>query len=683
MTQRRALLRLLASLVLAISVLLSALFAPAAYAAAIFVRTDGSDTLCSGGVDAPAANAPNCAFATIQKGVVSADVGGIVNVRAGLYNENVQVAKGITLRGAQAGVDARTRASTPAAAESIIGNAAYVTANNVVIDGFTIQGGDNMGGDFGTGLYLLASASGYQVINNIIQNNTFGLYLNSGGATQTIVRHNLFRNNNAAGAASGDAIYSDQGLVNALIDGNSFVDQAVAAVDLSRTSPPAQSNLIITNNSIVRSARPFIILNTNSTVIANNTISGASSAAHAAFYIYGGVSGLAIVGNAIVNNAGHAVLIRNNLAPANINSNILIHFNRIVGNMAGGIAVITSGYSGILDAENNWWGCNAGPGTAGCDAVNINIDANPWLTLRLGAAPGSIFVGSRATLTADLTVNSGGADTSASGHILDGTPITFSGILGSVAPTSAGTLSGAAQSIYTAGTTPGNASASAQLDNALVTASLTLSPKLTSATALASSANPAVFGQAITLTASVSAVPAGTGTPTGTVTFRQKATILGTSALDGAGHATLSNIQLGVGNHPITAFYSGNAAFEPSDSSAAPLSQVVAKANTTTTISADTPDPSPIGGTVTVQFSVSASPPGAGLPTGSVMVSASGWSCLSALSSGAGSCALILPTAGSTTLTATYAGDGNFKGSSATVAHEVVYLKTYLPLIIR
>src|SRR4029450_4800383 len=138
--------------------------------------------------DAPASSAPNCAFASIQKGVATVEVGGTINVRAGTYNELVQVNKTITLRGAQAGVDARTRPGTPAS-EAIIGNSAYFTANNVVIDGFTLQGGDNAG-DFGAGLYLLPTASGYQVLNNIIQNNTFGLYLNSGGAPQTLVRHN-------------------------------------------------------------------------------------------------------------------------------------------------------------------------------------------------------------------------------------------------------------------------------------------------------------------------------------------------------------------------------------------------------------------------------------------------------------------------------------------------------------
>jgi hypothetical protein len=360
-------------------------------------------------------------------------------------------------------------------------------------------------------------------------------------------------------------------------------------------------------------------------------------------------------------------------------SNIVVRFNRIVGNLAGGIAII-DGYSGVLDAENNWWGCNTGPDTTGCDAVNINIDANPWLTLRLSAAPSSIFVGSHATLTADLTVNSNGADTSAAGYLLDGMPIAFSGTLGSVAPASAGTVGGKAQSRYTAGTIPGSASASAQLDNALVTAPLTLNPRGASATTLASSANPTLFGQAITLTASISAIPAGSGTHTGTVTFRRGVTVLGTSPLNGVGQATLSNVSLGVGSHQITAFYSGNTAFELSDNSATPLVQVVGKANMTTTIYADAPDPSPIGREVTIQFSVSGVP-SFRAPTGSVTVSASGQSCTGALSGGEGSCNITLSAIGPSTLVATYSGDRNFNGSSISESHELIYFKLYIPVI--
>src|SRR5207253_402671 len=47
-------------------------------------------------------------------------------------------------------------------------------------------------------------------------------------------------------------------------------------------------------------------------------------------------------------------------------------------------------------------------------------------------------------------------------------------------------------------------------------------------TAVASSANPSAFGQSVTFTATVAATAPGAGTPTGTVTFKDGASTLGT-----------------------------------------------------------------------------------------------------------------------------------------------------------
>ena len=69
-------------------------------------------------------------------------------------------------------------------------------------------------------------------------------------------------------------------------------------------------------------------------------------------------------------------------------------------------------------------------------------------------------------------------------------------------------------------------------------------------TALASSLNPSVLGQPVTLTATVTAVAPGAGTPAGTVTFYDGATVLGTGTLDAAGVATLTTSALGVGDPP-------------------------------------------------------------------------------------------------------------------------------------
>jgi plastocyanin len=82
-------------------------------------------------------------------------------------------------------------------------------------------------------------------------------------------------------------------------------------------------------------------------------------------------------------------------------------------------------------------------------------------------------------------------------------------------------------------------------------------------TTLTSSPNPSLFGQLVTLTATVSAV---SGLPTGTVTFSEGALILGTGTLSG-GIATLTISTLALGPHPLTATYNGDASFITSVSS--------------------------------------------------------------------------------------------------------------------
>ncbi len=73
-----------------------------------------------------------------------------------------------------------------------------------------------------------------------------------------------------------------------------------------------------------------------------------------------------------------------------------------------------------------------------------------------------------------------------------------------------------------------------------------------------------VFGQPVTFTATVTA---GGGTPTGTVTFKNGAAILGTTSLrQGSGSYALA--PPAVGNHTITAVYSGDADFAVSTSKA-------------------------------------------------------------------------------------------------------------------
>jgi hypothetical protein len=94
--------------------------------------------------------------------------------------------------------------------------------------------------------------------------------------------------------------------------------------------------------------------------------------------------------------------------------------------------------------------------------------------------------------------------------------------------------------------------------------------KATTSTGVTSSLNPSTFGALVTFTATVSP-----STATGTVTFKDDRTVLGTGILSG-GAAKLSTSTLSIASHSITAVYSGDTNFETSTSST--LTQTVKKA---------------------------------------------------------------------------------------------------------
>ncbi|HOU13524.1 MAG TPA: hypothetical protein PKZ84_10440 [Anaerolineae bacterium] len=95
----------------------------------IYVRTDGSNTLCNGEYDAPSTAAPNCAVRTVRQGIISVTVGGTVIVRPGIYQQTNTINKALTLLAGGAVTITAPAAST----NSILLN---VTANDVTIDGF-------------------------------------------------------------------------------------------------------------------------------------------------------------------------------------------------------------------------------------------------------------------------------------------------------------------------------------------------------------------------------------------------------------------------------------------------------------------------------------------------------------------------------------------------------------------
>ncbi|MFT3745152.1 MAG: Ig-like domain repeat protein [Pyrinomonadaceae bacterium] len=194
-------------------------------------------------------------------------------------------------------------------------------------------------------------------------------------------------------------------------------------------------------------------------------------------------------------------------------------------------------------------------------------------------------------------------------------------------------------------------------------------------TTIASSANPSVVGQTITLTATVTANASGS-TPSGTVNFFDSVNAIAGCqgvVLNGSAQATCTTA-FSLGSHSITAFYTGS-----QNSSFGSVQQLVTKADTVTTITSDAPDPSVIGQNYTVAVSVAVAAPGAGTPTGSIQVSDGTNSCQIQLP--ATTCVLPSTAEGQKNLTASYSGDTNFLSSTDGEDHTVNRIATQTTVV--
>ena len=186
---------------------------------------------------------------------------------------------------------------------------------------------------------------------------------------------------------------------------------------------------------------------------------------------------------------------------------------------------------------------------------------------------------------------------------------------------------------------------------------------------MTSSANPSVFGQSVTFTATVKAVAPGSGTPTGTVTFMDGSTTLGTGTLSG-GTATFSISTLAVAAHSITVVYGGDTNFVTSTSGI--LTQTVNQAATTSSVTSSA-NPSVYGQAVTFTATVAPVSPGSGTPTGTVTFN-DGSTVLGTvtLTNGTASFTTSSLAVGTHSIKVVYAGDTNFKTSTSAVLKQVV-----------
>lgn len=119
-------------------------------------------------------------------------------------------------------------------------------------------------------------------------------------ATVSTVVQNCIRQNNQAGAASGNGIYSDQGLRNADITQNTFFRNNSSAIVLTGTAPGAVSGVDIDANTSRQDGSLLAIFNSTNTRVRSNI---ARNNTGSAIFVGNDNTALQVLSNSIAGSA--------------------------------------------------------------------------------------------------------------------------------------------------------------------------------------------------------------------------------------------------------------------------------------------------------------------------------------------------------------------------------------------
>ncbi len=310
------------------------------------------------------------------------------------------------------------------------------------------------------------------------------------------------------------------------------------------------------------------------------------------------------------------------------------------------------------------------PSSGSLPTQTVNPASLQLSTTTLSSSSNPSALGQQVTFTADVaTTGLAGTPTGTVTFTIDGqteTPATLS-VVGGVdqAQFVISTLTLGQHSVTAAYNGDTNVSPSS---GSLPTQTVNPASLQPTTTTLSSSSNASTLGQQVTFTADV-AISGLAGTPTGTVTFTidgQTQTPATLSVVGGVDQAQFVISTLTVGQHSVSAAYSGDTSVSPSSGS---LPTQTVNGLTTTTSLVSSANPSNVGQTVT--FIATVAPGGAsGAPSGTVTFSVDGTRELPvslSMINGNDQAVLTLSslTAGGHTITATYNGSSSFATSSS------------------
>jgi autotransporter family porin len=471
----------------------------------VYVATDGNDSWDgSQATPGPGNIGP---VQSVEVGLIKVTENGTVNLAAGTYNKtesghsdvDLSIGRNVTLQGAGSGVtfiDAMGLSKIFCISDvkvllkdltlkngnsdygGAINNQGTLTLNNCAFE-------NNHANTNGGSLYSIneVNIQNCQFNSNYAGSGIAGgaVYIQNGNAS---ISNSQFNGNHAEW--DGGAVYINNGEVsisNCIFNGN-YADEEGGAIwnrgDLTVTDSQFTGNYV--NGGKDSGMGGAIFSGFNSILkVTDSTFSGNTATDNGAIHMEGG--SFQIIGNNIINNNGSGINIH--YGPSGASTIVEyrnINVNRIFGNSEYGVYLHIS-HPGLIqdnlfvgtqlplymvNATNNWWGSNSNPkdnpDNIGGEVDDVNAD--PWLILTISANPNSIPFGGTSAVTASLTTNSNGEDTSSIGHIPDGTIIEITTDIGNVGSKSVdvGTVNGIATALLRANDGFGTAHLFAMLD---------------------------------------------------------------------------------------------------------------------------------------------------------------------------------------------------------------------------